>query len=50
MFKSIPFGVLVVTVALVASACSIASGEIDGPPLKFGSANFRASALLSHFA
>ena len=47
MFKSRPFGVLVVTVALVAAACSSESGEIDGPTIKIGSANFSESALVA---
>ncbi len=47
MFKSRPFGVLVVTVALVAAACSSDSGEIDGPTIKIGSANFSESALVA---
>ncbi len=47
MFKSRPLGVLVVTVALVAAACSSDSGEIDGPTIKIGSANFSESALVA---
>ncbi len=47
MFRSRPFGVLVVAVALVAAACSSGSGEIDGPTIKVGSANFSESALVA---
>ncbi len=47
MFRSRSFGVLVVAVALIAAACSSGGGEIDGPTIKVGSANFSESALVA---